>query len=271
MSADPRVSLSRPAWAVSVVSHGHGGLLPELLGHLCAAAAGSPIRVWVTLNVPEQPAGLATRWPGLDIRVLHNPSPAGFGANHNRAFAQEHKQADAAPWFVVMNPDVAWSANPFPGMCLAATRAARDGGNPVGLVYTRQVDADGNAQDHARRLPTPWSLWQRHGWPRSGHGPCSRPDWVNAAFVMLPSPVFAQVGGFDERYRMYCEDVDLCLRLQLAGHRLVLADDVTVLHQASRASRRDPRHLWWHVQSLVRLWCSPAYGRYRQFNASQGG
>jgi len=66
------------------------------------------------------------------------------------------------------------------------------------------------------------------------------------------------MGGFDERYFMYCEDVDLCLRLRLAGLRLVRAP-VSVVHAGRGASRRSAVHLAWHVRSLLRLWCSRSF------------
>jgi len=59
---------------------------------------------------------------------------------------------------------------------------------------------------------------------------------------------------------MYCEDVDLCLRLRLAGWALVRVP-VKVVHAGQRNSRRKWRHLRWHVVSLLRLWRSPAYGK----------
>ena len=70
------------------------------------------------------------------------------------------------------------------------------------------------------------------------------------------------LGGFDARYFMYCEDVDLCLRLRLQGWQLVRAA-AQVQHQGSRASRRAWQPLAWHIHSLLRLWASPVFWRAR--------
>ena len=75
--------------------------------------------------------------------------------------------------------------------------------------------------------------------------------------------VFAGLGGFDERYFMYCEDVDICLRAQLAGYRLERAD-AKVVHHTQRRTLKSLRHLTWHVRSLLRLWRSPAYLQYKK-------
>ena len=80
-----------------------------------------------------------------------------------------------------------------------------------------------------------------------------RVDWVNAACIVLPLSVWQAVRGFDEAYFMYCEDVDLCLRVRMTGGRLQRAQ-AQVLHAGQRASHRQLRHLLWHVRSLLRLW-----------------
>ena len=90
------------------------------------------------------------------------------------------------------------------------------------------------------------------------------PDWGNAAFWLVRASVWRLLGGFDTRYFMYGEDVDFCLRLQLAGWQLVRAS-TRVTHAAQRNSRRNWKHFSWHVRSLLRLWRSPVYADYRRW------
>jgi GT2 family glycosyltransferase len=97
------------------------------------------------------------------------------------------------------------------------------------------------------------------------------PEWVNAAFMLLRGEAFASVGGFDEGYHMYCEDVDLCLRLQLAGWRLARASDAVVEHAARRASHRNARHLFWHLSGVWRLWRSLTWQAWRARLAGVSG
>ncbi|NMM78839.1 glycosyl transferase, partial [Acidovorax sp. SRB_24] len=98
----------------------------------------------------------------------------------------------------------------------------------------------------------------------------ARVDWVNAACLVLPTSAWGAVGGFDEAYFMYCEDVDLCLRLRLAGLALVRVSK-RVLHAGERASHRRWAHLRWHLISLLHLWRSPVYRRARQLLRAEGG
>ena len=92
--------------ALSIVSHGHGAQVLPLLALLAQSPQGLVRRVWVTLNTPEPALEQALAAPGaawsgcLDVRVLRNPRPLGFGANHNQAFGYEQQQSAPAPFFV---------------------------------------------------------------------------------------------------------------------------------------------------------------------------
>jgi len=82
-------------------------------------------------------------------------------------------------------------------------------------------------------------------------------------FLVLRSQTFAQLGGFDPRYTLYCEDVDLCARIRLLGLRLEVVRTTSVTHHAQRASHRSLRPLLLHLSSLFKFWFSPVYGSYR--------
>jgi len=103
-------------------------------------------------------------------------------------------------------------------------------------------------------------LRRQLGWREPASGP--EVDWLAGMCLIVRSSAFAAVGGFDERFYLYLEDADLCLRLQLAGWRIRQIDGATVIHAAQRASHRSFRHLRWHVASLMKHWLSRAYWRY---------
>jgi GT2 family glycosyltransferase len=83
-------------------------------------------------------------------------------------------------------------------------------------------------------------------------------------FLMVRSEAYKGVGGFDERFHLYCEDFDLCARVRLLGWPIGLSDDARVVHDARRASHDSPRHLFWHVCSLIMMWSSRSWWRYRR-------
>lgn len=242
-SSPPSCSL-----VVSVVSHGHGPLVQNLLNELARLSAATVRRVVLTQNLPEaEPEAPPTGWPFV-LQVVKNQVPAGFGTNHNRALASAKE-----PFVCVLNPDIGLGGqDPFSALVQAAAQPG------VGCAYPVQLDTQGQVQDSERELPTPRALWRRR---LLGRGE-TRVDWVNAACLVLPQPVWHRLGGFDEAYFMYCEDVDLCLRVRLAGCTLVRVP-VQVMHAGQRASHRRWHHLQWHVRSLLRLWRSPVYGQAR--------
>ena len=240
-----------PSVTVSVVSHGHG---EQVLGLLSKIHALCPLHVGhvvLTLNVPEPTllAQLDARQWAFELTLLKNLQPKGFGANHNAAFAHHRLR-----FFCVVNPDIDFDRNPFGELI-------RPLADPLaGCSFPVQVDEAGYLQDYARSVPSLAALLRRYsplGVQRQAQT-LPNPDWVNGAFMLFRTEVFRQLGGFDMRYFMYCEDVDICLRLQLAGLRL-LRSDAQVTHAAHRNSRVNPRYLAWHVASLLRLWTSTPY------------
>lgn len=239
---------------VSIVSHGQTALLDRLLADLATLRSPSLAHIVVTLNLDE-------RWQvpvdfPVHLSVLRNARPLGFGENHNAAFAH----CDT-PLFAVLNPDLRLSADPFAALVAAFDRDAR-----CGLAVPLQLDEAGHVEDFRRRLPTPWALLRRAWERRTAAGrsltPTARLEWVAGAFMLWRSEAFRQLGGFDARYRLYCEDVDICLRLQLAGWRLAVDEQVSVTHAAQRGSDRHLRYLLWHLQSLLRLWTSAPCWRW---------
>ena len=77
-------------------------------------------------------------------------------------------------------------------------------------------------------------------------------EWVGGMFMLFSSSAYAQIAGFDERYFMYVEDVDVCTRLWNAGLKVMACPCAVVIHEARRASRRSWGHLRWHITSLLR-------------------
>ncbi len=71
--------------------------------------------------------------------------------------------------------------------------------------------------------------------------------------MLFRSEVYSELAGFDERYFLYYEDVDLCRRLRRRGYDVRLLPSVSAVHDARRESRRSLRHLRWHLASMLRF------------------
>ena len=242
---------------LSIVSHGQSRLVSGLLADIARFCALADLSVTVLSNVPEDAPVVP---PGLSGRVARatNEARAGFGANHNKVFA-----SCAAPFFCVLNPDLRLTSDPFCAL-LAAFADPR-----VAFAAPAALDPQGAIQDNARELPTPWSiaskLWSA---PRGPDYPVDggvvNPDWVSGFFMVCRSSAFRELGGFDERYFLYYEDIDLCTRARLAGWKNAWLPAVSVVHDARRRSHRNVRYLLWHLRSAVRFFASPVYRAARK-------
>lgn len=237
--------MPRERLLVSVVSHLHGSLVRALLEDL-ARCDTQGLRVALTLNVPEALPFEPGSFP-FPLDIERNAAPRGFGANHNAAFARGN-----AEHFAVLNPDLRLPQDPF-GILLPALADPA-----VGAVAPRIVDPAGRPEDHARAFPTPLTILGKlaGGRPRTeGEAPGApfAVDWIAGMFMLFRGEAFASVGGFDESYFLYYEDVDLCARLGAAGLRIEVHPSSTAVHAARRESHRNPRFLLWHLNSMARF------------------
>jgi len=243
-----------PQVTSSVVSHGQGHLLGTLLSDLDRLANPDLTHLVVTLNLAEDWAP-PTRVGHATVTVIRNEWPLGFAANHNQAFRQ-----CSTPVFVVLNPDLRLPHDPLP----ALQQALREPGCALAVPW--QLDEAGAPENFCRELMTPWKLLQRTVSRRRGRAlgltPPERLDWVAGSFLCVDAAAFRAIGGFDPGYRLYCEDADLCLRLQLAGGRIAVLRDTVIVHAAQRHSGGHLKYLGWHVASLARHWTSRAFWRY---------
>lgn len=249
------VSRNRPTVTLSVVSHGQGELVGNLLADLTRFDPKIEFEVVLTLNIPERLPFLPRPYP-FPLYVLENRDPQGFGTNHNRALERARGK-----YFGIINPDIELTEDPFSAL-IAALHDPQ-----VGLAAPQVLSPEGDIEDSARRTITPGRLLRRSLARHSQRDYPTEteklfPDWVAGMWMMVRADAFRHVGGFDESYFMYCEDADLCMRLREAGYQIVLVPRVRVVHAAQRASHRDLQHLRWHLGSLWRFCTRYPFYRY---------
>jgi N-acetylglucosaminyl-diphospho-decaprenol L-rhamnosyltransferase len=243
--------LNQASVTVSVVSHRQGRLVRALLDDLDSYCAGT-CEVILTINVPED-LNLATAGRRSPLTVVENPVPKGFAANHNAAFRSVH-----TPFFCVINPDVRLKSNPFPVLSSVLEDSR------VGVVAPLVRNSSGAIENSARKFPTPKILARKALGLKSEPVPYDgtkrlEPDWVGGMFMLFRSDFYRTLEGFDEGYFLYYEDIHLCARMRVAGMRVVLEPRVVIIHDAQRASHRNPRYAWWHATSIFRFFRSEPY------------
>lgn len=247
-----------PDLSISIVSHRQIELVRCVMDTLLEHCPRLSIEVLLTLNVAEPVPFDMQAYP-FPVSVFRNPCPKGFGENHNAAFGRS-----SGRYFCVLNPDVRFIADPF---SLLIESLSSD----VGVVAPRIIDSKGEPEDSARKFPAPREILAKMAGGKSmvyqpGETKTGGPDWVAGMFMLFPREAFRKTGGFDERYFLYYEDVDICARLTLAGYRVMLCPAASVIHDARRTSHRNLRYLGWHLASMFRFFLSDAYRKLRRRN-----
>jgi N-acetylglucosaminyl-diphospho-decaprenol L-rhamnosyltransferase len=240
--------------SISIVSHGQKSFVLDLLSDINKYCCNELLEVLLTVNVADENFDdLPTFF--FPIRLIKNISPYGFGENHNRAF-----EVSSGSFFCVLNPDIRLSENPFHNLI----KTLED--KSVGVSAPIVLDSFGNLEDSARRFPSPFLiLCKVLGFKISYKYPIgllyASPDWVAGMFMLFRSEMYASINGFDERYFLYYEDVDICARLTNAGMQVALCTNSKVVHLAQRTSHRNFKYLRWHLTSMLRFFMSRAYWR----------
>lgn len=242
---------------VSIVSHEHGQMVSDLVGKLLFFKHVD--RIVLTFNVPE-----VLDLPQSDrLIVIENSEKKGFGENHNCAFLL--CQSD---YFCVMNPDILIRSNPFPALLKTFKERRVDLLAPLILNKNHKYD------DNIRKFPSIFSVFFRLF--RTTNNTLNfyqninfiYSEWVAGMFMMFKYESFSAVGGFDSKYYLYYEDVDICFRFWKYGYKVGANTSVKVIHDARRANRSNLSHMSWYLISCIRWLCKFSFGlkKPRAFN-----
>jgi GT2 family glycosyltransferase len=235
-----------------VISHGHRDELSESLPALVPQVD----EVVVIANTPgSEPAD------ALSARVIENARPASFAANINAG-----TRATAGELVLVSNPD----AVPEPG-AIAVLREFIEAHSRCGVVGPQLVDPDGSWQPSRRRFPTVGGTFVRRTPLRRLRPPLEhqrdhyhldeRPtepveaDWMLGGCLLLRRAMLQQLGGVDEGFRMYGEEIDLCYRAAKAGWERWYVPGAVVRHRWDAATDMSffTKRTLWHWRGILRF------------------
>jgi GT2 family glycosyltransferase len=232
--------------AAVLVSHGH----PREVERSLPALREQVDELVVIANVPGSVP------PGVE--AVHNERPLGYGANVNKGAA-----LTTAELVLAANPD----AVPEPG-AVDALRAFAAAHPRLGVAGPRMVYPDGSPQSSRRRFPTVIGTVVRRTplrrvvrQKRHYHLDEEQPtepveaDWMLGGFLLLRREMLEALGGFDEGFRLYGEDIDLQYRAQRAGWERWYVPQAVVRHehQAETDKRWLTRRTLWHWAGILRF------------------
>ena len=232
-----------PDLSILIVTYNSARLVDALLHGLARQTAGLNAEIVVVDNASHDGTAdaVATRHP--KVRLVRSARNLGFAAGNNLAAAHARGRV-----LLLLNPD----ALPEPG-CVARGLALMDGDAGVGLAGARLLGVDGETQPSARMFPTLLNevlalsgLAARYSrsrffgqLDRSWADPAlaAPVDWVPGAFALIRRQLFHRLGGFDERFFLYYEEVDLCRRVREAGLRVQYWPELRVQHIGGVSAR----------------------------------
>jgi len=244
--------------AAVVVNYESGSLLTTCVADLRRAGIDEVVVV-DNGSVDGSTVAAQAAVEGLDVLVPG--SNLGYGAAANRGVA-----ATTAPLILVCNPDLE-----VPAAAVAALATALDADSARALVGPLIRTSTGERYPSARQFPSmidaaghallgifaPDNRFTRNYQRSELDGAAVEirtVDWVSGACFLVRRSAFEQVGGFDESYFMYAEDVDLCWRLGQAGWRVMYAPTAEVTHVQGQSTNRHPyRMIVEHHRSLLRF------------------
>lgn len=243
---------------VVTVTYSPGPHLDRFLASL-ALATDRPVQVLMADNGSTDGTPQAALQRYSYARLLATGANLGYGAAINRAVAQFAENGADHEFVIVANPDVQWSPGSIDALLDAADHWPR-----AAALGPLIRDPDGAVYPSARHLPSlvrggmhavfgpiwpgnPWTAAYRQERLEVSERPVG---WLSGSCLLVRCSAFADVGGFDERYFMYMEDVDLGDRLGRAGWLNVYVPSAEVLHHKGHATGRDPaRNLAAHHKS----------------------
>jgi GT2 family glycosyltransferase len=203
-----------------------------------------------------------------EIQVFRNSRKAGYGENHNLNLEKAEGR-----YFVIMNSDMLISTNTF-----ASLLDYMEGNPDIGIVSPKILNEDGSIQGLNKRYPTVTDLFLRRFLPRIfqrlfrdrinyyemrdiGYESIYDVPFLSGAFMFCRTPLLRSLHGFDSRYFLYFEDVDLCRRVQQT-HRTVYYPYVSVIHFWERSAHKSWIYTYYFIKSAYRYFGRWGYRLY---------
>jgi len=245
---------------ISLVSHNQRRDLERLLGTLLPAAGRirSEILLMDNKSVDGTRRFVRVNFPGVDVAV--NPSGAGYGENHNRNLKRARGR-----FFLIMNSDMTVEKD-----SLASLLDQMDRHPEIGIIAPKILNPDGTVQGLNKRYPTALDLFLRRFGPKAlrplfrkrldhyemrdvGYDRICDVPFLSGAFMFCRSDVLTSLGGFDPRFFLYFEDVDLCRRVQRT-HKTVYYPKASATHFWHRSAHKNVFYTYHFMKSALRYY-----------------
>jgi len=217
-------------------------IIADCLSSIFSSTHSTALEVIVSDNgsTDGSPEFIRENFP--QVHVIENGANLRFGKGNNVGI-----QASTGEYVLILNPDTIVHDGSLDRWVEFANRRPEAGG-----FGCRVLNPDGSDQGSARPFPTIWREWLAALYLRPlGYlsdlfisdeyvrwkGKTERPiDWQSGCCLLVRSELLKRIGGFDEQFYYYYEDVDLCHRIWNAGSSVLYTPDVTITHLGGQST-----------------------------------
>lgn len=208
----------------SIVSHGHNNEIKKLVEYILQNSKNSLIIV--TINIGEK-----IHFNDQRVQQVKNLRPKGFSANHNAAFSltDDYQYNN----FIITNPDVVLNEKLI--KYLDDPLSIRND-----ITAFRHENIKGNDVQEPRYYPFYKKIFNKK---------ISNKRWFSGAFLVIKVDAYKKLNGFDSKYFMYCEDMDLCYRSELLNMSLNYNTNYNLIHEGMYYSRKKLKYFLLHCKS----------------------
>ena len=222
----------------SIVSHGQFKKVNKLIEDIRNLELND-YQIIVILNTKDESSEAS--FSSIDnLLIIQNREEKTYGLNHNMAF-----EYSTGNFFVVLNPDLRLGQG-----LKGFLNSLDDIPSEIGIISAQEYDLNGNKRANSRKFPTIWNLFLRRVIGRDVNikteksGEYHFVDWVAGMFSL---------NGFDSRYQMYCEDIDICKRAKLIGFKVAINDKYSFIHEGGFESRKNIKYFIIHLKSMIKF------------------
>lgn len=257
----------QPALSIVVVTWNAKRVALECLDSLCKLQSSTPSEIIVVDNASTDgtPEAINAGFPR--VQLIRNQSNLGFAKANNAGIA-----ASKAKYICLLNSDVV-----VPAGCFETMLTYMEHNPDIGVLGPKMISPNGGVGQSVARFPTVWNSlccalafhrvfrqsealggYMMEGFP---YDRIEDVEVLTGWFWMVRRAALEQVGGLDERFFMYGEDIDWCHRFHNAGWRVVFYPEAQALHYAAASSAQAPTRFYVEMQRAKEQYFRKYYGR----------
>ncbi|MDD3557065.1 MAG: glycosyltransferase [Melioribacteraceae bacterium] len=231
--------------SIIIVNYNVKEFLANLLHSLRTAAKNISHEIIVVDNASEDGSTELIKSKFPEIKLIENQNNVGFGSANNQAL-----KIARGKYFLLINPDTIVKEDTLEKMI-----EMMEADSTIGAAGCKVLNPDGSLQLACRRsFPGPWTsftkvvglsklfpnskIFAKYNLTYLDENNSYEVDALSGAFMMIRKSVYDQIGGFDQQFFMYGEDLDLCYRIQRAGFKVFYFHETEIIHYKGESTKR---------------------------------